>query len=211
MRRMTFNAADLDKFVFISGDFGFVGEVIEQASKHKPWSEIVKTIESNGAFKPILIFDSVNVELYFGAQENDTLYLQNLYANQGYTLEIQYDYTTDKLTIISTEENYILSDNLKTLFGQSIEGTGDINMYRHELFINGATFIIYSPNQLNINSPQSLTTVVKPDNFSIFMGAVFSTDLPPATVVLYYDNGIWKINDGSVTNVTTIKDHVIPL
>lgn len=84
-------------------------------------------------------------------------------------------------------------------------------MYRHELFINRATFIIYSPNQLNIDSPQDLTTVVKPDNFSVFVGAIYSTDLPPMIVVLHYENGIWKINDGSDTNVTTIKDNVIPL
>lgn len=198
MRRMTLNAGELDKFIVISGEFGFTNKILEQASKHEPWSEIVKAINRNGAYKPVLIFDSVNNEFYFGTQENGTLYLQTLYGNQGYALEINYNYTTDKLTITSTEENYLTDADAP-------------KMYRHELFINRATFIIYSSNQLNIDSTQDLTTVVKPDNFSIFMGAIYSTDLPPMTVVLYYENGIWKINDGSVTNVTTIKDHVIPL
>lgn len=192
------DAKELEKFKFISGEFDVTNNTIEQASKHKPWSKIVEVIKNGSAYKPVLIFDISNNEFYFGTQENDALYLQTLYADQGYALEIQYDYTTDKLTITSTEKNYLIDADAP-------------KMYRHELFINSATFIIYSPNQLNISSTQDLTTVVKPDGFSTFMGAIHSSDLPVLTVVLYYDNGIWKINDGSVTNVTTIQDHVILL
>ena len=86
MRRMTFNAAELDKFIVINGDFDFVSEVIEQASKHEPWSEIVKSIERNGPYKPVLIFDSISNYFYFGTQENHKLYVQTLYDKQGYAL-----------------------------------------------------------------------------------------------------------------------------
>lgn len=157
MRRMTFNAAELDKFVILSGEFSFQDEILEEASKHEPWSKIVNAINNGSAYKPILIFDIIDVTLYFGIQENDALYLQSLYTNQGYILEIQYDITTDKLTITKTVENYLSEDNVKTLFGnQSIIGTGNIDLYRHYLTItdiNGkvAKFEWISSSNINVS------------------------------------------------------------
>ena len=56
MRRMPLNAEDIEKFVFISGAFGFQTEVLEEASKHEPWSKIVNAIKSENVYKPVLIF-----------------------------------------------------------------------------------------------------------------------------------------------------------
>ena len=215
MRRMVFNAEELEKYLFISDRFSFTDQTLENVSKDKLYSKIINQLKENsikGFSTPIILFDIENNRLLTGAiYEDYTVHLYTTIGNSFVLIDMNYNIENDTLEITYEGENLLSEDYVKTLFGQGIVGNGDITMYRHELFINMATFIIYSPNQLNISSTQDLTTVVKPDNFSIFMGAIYSSDLPPMTVVLYYDNGIWKINDGSVTNVTTIKDHVIPL
>ena len=144
---------------------------------------------------------------------------------------IIYEYANDRIFIAtnfgSATEVYLscINSGVESRLGLTYDGQDTLSMtladtifltaadapkmYRHELFINSATFIIYSTNQLKINNTQDLTTVVKPDGFSTFVGAIYSSDLPVLTVVLYYDNGTWKINDGSVSNVTTIKDTVV--
>lgn len=200
---------ELEKFKFISGEFSFVSEVLEEASKHKPWSKIVEVIENGYAYKPVLIFDTINNELYFGTQENDTLYLQNLYANHGLILEIQYTKATDKLTITSTEENFLSDDNVKTLFGtESIIGTGNIDLFTHFLTLtasDGSVLYINYPssNKLECDSLQDLTAMTKATKTSgtkIGFGS---------TYIIYDSTGIWKTANN--TAITQVKDKVFTI
>lgn len=207
MRRMTFNAAELDKFVILSGEFSFQDEILEEASKHEPWSKIVNAINNGSAYKPILIFDIIDVTLYFGTQENDALYLQSLYTNQGYILEIQYDITTDKLTITKTVENYLSEDNVKTLFGnQSIIGTGNIDLYRHQMLLTDSEgtsifFDTISSSNLNCDSLQDLTTLLKATNKTEY---ICYTDRGAAPMKLYYSNNVWYAGSNAITAVKDI-------
>lgn len=200
---------ELEKFKFISDEFSFVSEVLEEASKHKPWSKIVKVIENGYAYKPVLIFDTIDNELYFGTQENDTLYLQNLYANHGSILEIQYTKATDKLTITSTEENFLSDDNVKTLFGtESIIGTGNIDLFTHFLTLtasDGSVLYINYPssNKLECDSLQDLTAMTKATKTSgtkIGFGS---------TYIIYDSTGIWKTANN--TAITQVKDKVFTI
>lgn len=230
------DSREIEKFVFISGEFTFISEVLEEASKNEPWSKIVNTIKNGSAYKPILIFDILDDTLYFGTKENDRLYLQSLYANQGYIIEIQYDITTDKLTITSTEESYLSDDNIKTLFGQDITGTGDINLYRHELIIStGRTsydeteykvyLTYYSSNNLVANTPEKLKTLTKANTTTILRGIVLefaNAGVVNATVSGKYsgvnylgEQSGWALekaiggSDG--TAITNVSDEVTPI
>lgn len=193
MRRMLVNAPELDKYIILSGNFNFQTEALEEASKHEPWSKIANIFNNGSAYKPILIFDIIDVTLYFGTQENDTLYLQSLYTNQGCILEIQYDITTDKLTITKTVENYLSEDNVKTLFGnQSIIGTGNIDLYRHDITIMGTLSItVYSSSNLKIDSVQDLTTVLKP-YVGLVLGGVWYDKLNDNSEIAGYGALIYK-------------------
>lgn len=212
------DAKELEKFVFISGPFGFISEVLEEASKHEPWSKIVNAIERNGAYKPVLIFDSINDEFYFGTQENDTLYLQTLYANQGYIQEIQYDNTTDKLTITSTEENYASDDNFKTLFGdQSIIGTGNIDLYRHQITIRfdidtkEAHYVVYSSNKAQIIDYDGFIAVAKPiSNFNYPAIYVNGNNAEPAFIRFASDTILVGLSTG-IEPYTGVSDNVTPI
>ena len=202
MKRMTFNAAELDKFIVISGAFGFENKVLEQASKHEPWSEIVKAIDNGFAYKPVLIFDITNNEFYFGTQENDTLYLQTLYGNQGYALEIQYDNTTDKLTITSTEENYLTDADAP-------------KMYRHQMTITDQSdvaveYIVYASSDLVINTLENFVTVTKADANYTGLASYLGTDgnVHTAFIRYSYGNVIIQLQNGSVSPMKSVSDIV---
>ena len=227
MRRMPLNSGELEKIKVVEvKNYSLVmNETYQKVSsinEFKDLINILKNIKDYSNQFPLLLaninLDDSESYTYLCVIPYDeqsefrhVIHYIDTFPSSHVYYTLTYDEEEDTITISVKEKSFLTEDNTKNIFGISIVGTGDINLYRHELFINSATFIIYSPNKLSINSPQDLTSVVKPDNFSIFMGAIYSSDLPPLTVVLYYDNGIWKINDGSVTNVTTIKDHVIPL
>lgn len=199
---------ELEKFKFISGEFSFVSEVLEEASKHKPWSKIVEVIENGYAYKPVLIFDTINNELYFGTQENDTLYLQNLYANHGLILEIQYTKATDKLTITSTEEN------VKTLFGnQSIIGTGNIDLYKHYILLNGRfQCVVISSSNVNCSSEtgatQKLKDLLKVTDNHKFYELVTNVATAGGGVLQYYNSVLRIMFNGGPIEITEITDIV---
>ena len=205
MRRMTFNAAELDKFRVINGDFDFVSEVIEQASKHEPWSEIVKSIERNGPYKPVLIFDSISNYFYFGTQENHKLYVQTLYDKQGYALEIKYDNITDKLTITITEENYITYDDPP-------------KMYRHQMTITNqnnvsVTYIVNASNDLVINTLEKFIEVTKANADYIGLASYqdASNNVQPAFIRYSFGNVVIQLQNGSVSPMKSISDIVTPI
>lgn len=158
MKRMTLNAAELDKFIILNSDFDFHDEILEQASQHEPWSKIVEVIKSK---KPVLVFDTDNIELYVGNTDEDSMYLTALYNNNGTSHTLSYNKETDQLTIESVNETFISEDNVKTLFGnQSIIGAGNIDLYRHYLEVsdtNGDTANFEFISSSNINATGSDT------------------------------------------------------
>ena len=202
MRRMPFNAEDVEKFVFISGEFGFTNNTLEQASKHEPWSEIVKVINTN---KPVLVYDTMNQALYIGNTDSEYMYLQSFYANQGYALEIQYDNTTDKLTITSTEENYITAADAP-------------KMYRHQMTITdqGNVSVVYIVNASNnsvINTLEKFIEVTKANSDYTGLASYLDAngDVKPAFIRYGYGNVVIQLQNGSVSPMKSISDIVTPI
>lgn len=215
MKRMTFNAAELDKYIILNGNFSFQTKTLEQASQHEPWCKIVEVINSQ---KPVLVFDKDNIEFYVGNTDQDTMYLTTLYNNITTSHTLTYDRDTDQLRIETANENFISEDNVKTLFGnQSIIGTGNIDLYRHQLTLHydgeyeDIYLIVYSSSNLNVDSLQDLTTLLKPNSNTIYFGNAIS-----ATVVytfeIIYDNNVWKTGDLNEDtgkpryNITAVSD-----
>lgn len=221
MKRMTFNAAELDKFIILNGPFGLQNETLQEASKHEPWCKLVKVIEDNKkSAKPVLVFDGVNLEFTIGDVEADTIYLTNLYNNTGISYTITYDSETDQLRIEMTEENFLSEDNVRTLFGnQSIIGTGNIDLYRHQLTLNydgeyeTLSLIVYSSSNLNVDSLQDLTTLLKPNSNTLYFGNT-TTSVTSYTFQIIYDNNVWKTGPISEdvgkpnNNITSVSDIV---
>lgn len=212
MKRMTLNAAELDKFIILNGNFSFNDETLEQASKHEPWCKIVEVINSK---KPVLVFDKDNVELYVGNTDTGSMYLTTLYNNASTSYTLEYDKDTDQLRIETASETFISEDNVKTLFGnQSIIGTGNIDLYNHQLLINDdCYFNIISSNGLPIDSIQDLTTVLKPTTKNIYYFGNQKTTLTAASLEYDKTTNTWKyrIVGGELTLVSNVSDVVITI
>lgn len=212
MKRMTLNAAELDKFIILNGAFGFTDETLEHVSQDKLFSKIIEVI---GNRRPVLIFDTTNIELYVGNTDEDTMYLTALYNNTANSYTIDYDKDTDKLRIEQASETFISEDNVKTLFGdQSIIGTGNIDLYNHQLLINDdCYFNIISSNGLPIDSIQDLTTVLKPTTKNIYYFGNQKATLTAGSLEYDKTTNTWKyrIVGGELTLVSNVSDVVITI
>lgn len=210
MKRMTLNAAELDKFIILNGAFGFTDETLEHVSQDKLFSKIIEVI---GNRRPVLIFDTTNIELYVGNTDEDTMYLTALYNNTANSYTIDYDKDTDKLRIEQAFETFISEDNVKTLFGdQSIIGTGNIDLFNHQLTLSTATdnyvLRIQSSKNLNVDSLQDLTTLLKPKPNNVWFCNQLSEQYSTGAK-LSYDNGVWSVRLSGATaasNITTVSD-----
>ena len=234
MRRMPLNAEELEKFTFINGKFGLTDEVLENVSKDSEYCKIVKAFNAN---KPVIVYDESNVELTIGTVNQNVMNLSNLKNNSGTNYQLTYDKANDKLTIVSATENFISEDNLKTIFGeQSLIGTGNIDLYMHELVISHQPadstevkyevyLTYYSSSSLKIDSVQDLTTLIKPSVGKKLYGVVlvtrpgepseFSTGLVGIVYQSTIGGNVWQVlaaNDStSDIYINSISDTVTPL
>lgn len=214
------DARELEKFKFISGEFDFGSEVLEEASKHEPWSKITNIFVNDKLKEPILLYDISNNTPYIGYKDSDTILLNNLDGNTNYTVELIYNQNEDELTINKAEDELLSADNVKTLFGnQSIIGQGNIDLYRHQLTLNydgeyeTVSLIVYSSSNLNVDSLQDLTTLLKPNSNTLYFGNT-TNSITPYTFQIIYDNNVWKtgsIREGEEkpnNNITSVSDIV---
>lgn len=95
--------------------------------------------------------------------------------------------------------------DIKTIFGnQSIVGSGNIDLYRHQLKVKvgGSVvyFVITSSSSLKIDSLQDLTTVTKATN-GYFTLAIHPGETNEAILVTY-NNNVWGSSIGAITAIT---------
>lgn len=208
------DAKELEKFVFISGEFNFENEVLEQASKHEPYSNIINVFKDNKVVAPILIFDISTIILYIGYKNSDTIFVNSLDTTTNSTIELIYTQGKDKLTINVSDENFISEDNLKTLFGnQSIIGQGNIDLFVHHLIINAnCYFTIYSSNNLKVDTPEKLTTLLKDKDTSIYYFGYQQTQyIYTAAISFNAATNLWQIRvsgEETSTEITDVTDIV---
>ena len=222
MRRMLANAAELDKFVFISGNFNFQNEErYENASATYPYNTIVSVIKKSkakGQHQPIILYDTTGRDIFIGSvDENGVIcyYLSEITTPAEFRLD--YREEEDAIDCYITLDGMLTEDNVKTIFGQNITGTGDIALYRHflKLSISTGKFVYltaYSISDLKADSLQDLTTIIKPAQNEIFEG-LLDYNAEQHAVSIIYENSIWKLKDGSSTGdpITKVEDVVAPL
>lgn len=173
MRRMPLNAEELENFLFLSEAFNFQNEeTIENASQDKLYFKIVNEIikgSKTTTSTPLIIFDKYNGNIYVGYVNDDsTAYATYTTSNANSILELEYHGDTDILNIQLHDEIYVTADNIKTIFGQDIPGTGNITMYRHQIIIRfdidtkEVHYVVYSPNKSQIFDYDTFIAVAKP-------------------------------------------------
>ena len=157
------DARELEKFIFLTGHFHFQTEVLENVLEDELYGKLYKELqfcEENITSKGVLITDTYNNALFIGTIFDDnSMQLINLYGNQADIIDINIG-NENELNIKKETETFISEDNIKTLFGQSILGTGNIDLYRHYLKVsdnNGNTANFEFISSSNINATGSGT------------------------------------------------------
>ena len=189
---------------------------IQNASKDVEAKKLIDKIKAlnydNGTNYPIYIYDNTNGWSWYG----------NVYCiNKEYTIELFHIDAPDNISTsnllynenddtLKTEENdtfrlraFLNDTSLKTIFGnQSLVGSGNIDLYRHELTVICTLTTYrgeyYSSNNLVIDSVQDLTKVTK---------AINGTTIYLGTGILTFDGSIWKDSPGG-NAVTSVSDIV---
>lgn len=212
------DARELEKFIFISAEFNFQNEeTIQNASQDKLYFKIVNEIikcSKNVKSEPLIIFDEDNGSIYVGYVNDDsTAYATYTASNSNYILEFEYHGDTDVLNIHLHDEIYVTADNIKTLFGQDITGTGNITIYRHQIYLTSNTTVvtieILSSNNLKVDSAQDLTTLTKAYAGMEFTGLDSNTN---KTYVVSYNGTLWRMYNGSAYyNPNNFSDRVTPI
>lgn len=203
MRRMPFNAGELEKISYIEDFYDFSTEQLQHASKNPKYAKLIKLMKTapKNYSASVLINDLTNQSLYTGTYDETDIQIYSVTSNSIEYININYDKSTDDMEISDTINSLLTEDNVKTLFGQDITGTGDINLYRHQMtltYLNSETennvriqFEVYSSNNLNVDSLQDLTNLLKPNNKSSFIG--FSLDESSQLYSIRYESSIWKV------------------
>lgn len=204
MKRMTLNAAELDKYIILTGYFHFQTEVLEKVLEDELYGKLYRELQfcaENTTSKGVLITDTYSNALYIGTIFDDnSMQLINFYNNQADIIDINIA-LDNQLNITKETETFISEDNVKTLFGnQSIIGTGNIDLYRHELIFRGnnntstITLTYYSSNKLPVDSAQDLTTITKAVN-KTFIACTGFNDQDQILLGgngICFENNVWK-------------------
>ena len=189
----------------------FCNEVKKTSFKLATLSENVNNIEKVKNY-PLGIVTTEN-RCYLIEVAYDTpneIYLYSISSNVIYSVYILYERDRDIITITSTNEIFISEDNVKTLFGnQSIIGTGNIDLYRHDITIMGTLSItVYSSSNLKIDSVQDLTTVLKP-YVGLVLGGVWydklngNSEIAGYGALIYKSDNLWYmlLNTSGSSNI----------
>lgn len=90
--------------------------------------------------------------------------------NLNNIVNFEYNFNEDKLVVNTTQEEFLTEDNVKSVFNQSITGTGNITLFRHIISITASQdFILLeyiSSNNLKVDSVQDLRTLCG-NNFTL--------------------------------------------
>lgn len=208
---------ELEKYLFISGDFKLQTEVLEDVLKDKLYGRIAA--EMLDCFKKetrkgIIIEDTYFGGLYVGDLADDTTArLTSVDGNLVKIIDINLtNIDGDKpigMSIEISSEELMSTDNVKTLFGtESIIGSGNIDLFTHFLTLTAADgSVLYinfpSSNKLECDSLQDLTTMTKATKTSgtkIGFGS---------TYIIYDSTEIWKTANN--TMITKVEDKVFTI
>lgn len=207
---------ELEKFSFFYGGFDIQAEQLENVSKDENWSKVAnlfKNYNKTPNKKGVILYDYLQNFLCTGYLTGQYLYLYSVSETGVTYITIDYDIKIDSMRIYVEDEKFISEDNIKTIFGQNITGTGDIKLYRHQIFLTSNTTVvtiqILSSNNLKVDSAQDLTTLTNAYAGMEFTGLDSNTN---KTYVVSYNGALWRMYDGSAYyNPNNFSDRVTPI
>lgn len=234
------DSREIEKFKFFTGNFDFEEqELLENVSQDKRYGPIIEVFKEAIRTQRdigVILYDGPTAQYtYIGFIFRKVGYLYTISTSSILIVNLEYDNQRDKLKVTNTTKDLLVADNVKTLFGQDITGTGDINLYRHELIIStGRTsydeaeyklyLTYYSSNKLEANTPEKLTTLTKAKLATVLRGIVLefaNAGVVSAQVsgkysgVCYAERSGWTLeraiggSDG--TPITSVSDTVTPI
>lgn len=213
------DSREIEKFKFFTENYDFeeqeLLEDVSQDERYGPIAEAFKeSIRTNKNIGVILYDGPIAQYTYIGYIENDVGYLYTISTTSILIVNLEYDNQRDTLSITNTTEDLLVADNIKTLFGnQSIIGQGNIDLYVHHLLINSnCYFTIYSSNNLKVDTPEKLTTLLKDKNTSIYYFGYQQTQyIYIAAISFNAATNLWQIRvNGEETSseITDVADIV---
>lgn len=106
-------------------------------------------------------------------QQNNILTITGIQTdnNLNNIVNFEYNFNEDKLVVNTTQEEFLTEDNVKSVFNQTITGTGNITLFRHIITITTSSqdFILLeyiSSNNIKVDSVQDLKTLCG-NNFTL--------------------------------------------
>ena len=136
---------ELEKFSFLYGGFDIQAEQLENVSQDENWSKVAnlfKNYDKTTNKKGVILYDYLQNFLCTGYLTGQYLYLYSVSETGVTYITIDYDIKIDSMRIYVEDETFISEDNVKTLFWQEITGTGDINLYSHQIFLTSNTTVV---------------------------------------------------------------------
>lgn len=153
--------------------------------------------------------------------QDNTLMLEGFdtYNNINNSINFEYNFNSDILYFVNNQEEFLSSDNVKSVFNQSITGTGNITLFRHKLTLNytsesGSPGYVYldwlSTSNLNVDSLQDLQTLLKVSrNDTSDTSYLGYNSYTTSEIAFIHSTGVFKITDEyNSYNVTGVSDKV---
>lgn len=109
MKRMVFNASDLESLVIIVENFDFETKVVENVSQNSTYIKLVNSIKKSiksGLINPILIMDIGYGLLFNGFIHGETVELNSASGDTINNVSLNYDIAKDELKITLYEASF---------------------------------------------------------------------------------------------------------
>ena len=207
---------ELEKFSFFDGGFDVQDEILENVSQDVNWSKIANLF-NNYDNRGVILYDSAQNFLFTGYLSGGYLYLFSADETGVTRVEITYDKKTARMQINFTNETFISEDNVKTIFGQDITGTGNIELYRHQITIlfdtdnKEAHYVVYSSSKKQITDYKGFIEVAKPiSNFNYPAIYVNGDNAEPAFIRIASGTILVGLSTG-INPYNGVSDNVNPI
>lgn len=153
-------------------------------------------------------------------QQNNILTIIGFQTDNNLNIvNFEYNFNEDILKVNTAQEKFLSSDNVKSVFNQSIAGTGNITLFRHKLTLNytsesGSPGDVYldwlSTSNLNVDSLQDLQTLLKVSrNDTSDTSYLGYNSYTTSEIAFIHSTGVFKITDEyNSYNVTGVSDKV---
>ena len=184
----------------------------------KKLAEAIKYCYNNQI--PMTIYEYSNDQVYISGAFPDDSSIVLIRISNNILISFIKVYE-NRIEITLTREENLTKDNVKSVFNQTIEGTGNITLFRHKLTISdmsstgvrGVILDYLSASNLKVDSLQDLQTLLdvsrNDTSDTTFLGYL---GVKNYTITYKYSSGLFVLSDGTTEyNATSVSDKVKPI